>query len=156
MNYEVYEVYSQNNEKHFQFTTSNQITYLIKISKAEFRFETKCLSCSNIEEIAFFPVGEDNFVFDPYISNTIIKFIKKYIELYSVPLIFMCDSIDNREKSRFYLFNRWFLRNDSYKEYKYETRIYEFDSYTLYCGILAKKSESNFDQYFNELDLTLY
>lgn len=152
MIYEVYEIFASDTEIHFQFTTSRNVDYLIKLSKASYRFDTSCLSCSNIYEIAFQPLGIKKTPPDHCISLTIKAFIKQYIIVHNCPILFVCDASDKRQLVRLKLFNKWCNNDEDIDNYLYETREFIFEHYNLYIGIVSSASDNNFSEYLEEID----
>ncbi len=153
MIYEVYEIFTSDTEIHFQFTTSQNVNYILKLSKAAYRFATSCLSCSNIYEIAFQPLGIEKTLPDHFISLTIKVFIKKFISVNNCPILFVCDASDKRQLVRFKLFNKWYCEDEDNDNYFYETREFIFEYYNLYIGIISSASDNQFGDYFKEIDI---
>lgn len=140
----------KNDEFEYFFTTDSNIVYILGFSNASYLFRTECLVCSNIFSFTFYP-SEQKGQYDPKIKLTIIKTIHRFIELYRCPVIYVCDTSSSGGRGRLRLFSSWF--NEYSKGlFLHDQRIFETDYQQIPLGIIAAVSDSNFNQYLNEID----
>ncbi|SDF75753.1 hypothetical protein SAMN04487996_112113 [Dyadobacter soli] len=144
---------SQENSGSYQFffDTTHGHRYFVRFTPAHYLFQTRCIPCKNVFEVSFHHEGE-NAESDPRIKQTIIHLILKFISEHRGPVVYVCDNLDNKERGRQRLFNRWFqeLRLD---EFRLESTIIEFEHYTQIVGIITFDWDLSADDYFNFLEI---
>lgn len=155
--FESYDVYFYDNnfsdsKLTYTFTTDAEVEYFLEFSNSAYLFNTEYISCSNIYDFSFYPANpKKTYTIDDKIKNTIIKSIKKFIEIYNVPILFVCDTTDGKGKARLQLFKRWFGLHNS--KYNFQAIILELEFYSLPIGIISHISDPNFEKYFTEIDI---
>jgi hypothetical protein len=68
------------------------------------------------------------------------------------PLVYICDSLDGRDRCRSALFSQWHKEGTNYVEYNLESRVLEFTDLVLVVGIVSFRDDSNFESYFDQID----
>jgi hypothetical protein len=125
------------------FSTSNGLHYEVQTTLVgDIYFSNFPAAQSNSYEFCFDIKGEppQKLKYDKRIALTIIEIVRAILNKGSV-IIFVCDSLDNRQKSRHTLFTKWFA---SYGEdfEKYDVSI-EDDSTIHYVSLLFDPKQQN-------------
>ncbi|CAG5067958.1 hypothetical protein DYBT9623_00686 [Dyadobacter sp. CECT 9623] len=136
----------------YAFITDNDLRYLVKFTPATYQFSTVCQSCQSIYEVRFEKDFEGKSSPDRQVQETIVEILREFVGNYRCPLIYTCDSLDNREMCRVRLFQQWF---DEYAgdAYQHDYRVFESEDYNLAIGIIAFSWDINFREYFAQLDI---
>lgn len=149
--YPIYELVDDEDSFTYTFKTDNKITYFVKFSKANRLFNSVCSSCQNIFEISFAP-SVKNLKQDDKVSVTIQEIVYLFLVKHECPLIYVCDSTDDREFCRAKLFKKWCVDGDCKDLFRHDTRVLEFDDYSMVLGLIAFKWDKEFDTYLKEID----
>lgn len=137
----------------FSFVTDNKISYEIKFKDSSYIFIEKLRfpysAFEFVIDLVFLPKGVKAML-DPKVSFTIaaifIDFFKNNNENI---VIYICDSSDNREKSRRRKFNQWI---ELFKELNFvsaETEIVDIDGTIYFNTIIVKADNSHRDEIVN-------
>ena len=153
--YPIYDLGYDGNSFTYTFETDNKITYFVKFSKANHLFNSVCSSCQNIFEISFAP-SVNNPQQDDKVSITIQEIVHLFLVKHECPLIYVCDSTDDRGFCRSKLFKKWCFEGGYRDLFKHDTRVLEFNDYSMILGLIAFKWDKEFETYLNEIDTDLF
>lgn len=149
--YPIYELGYDEDSFTYIFDTDNDIKYFVKFNKANHLFNSICSSCQNIFEISFAP-SVTNPPHDDKVSVTIQEIIHLFLVKHECPLIYVCDTTDGRGFCRSKLFKKWCFEGVYRDLFKHDTRVLEFNDYSMILGIIAFNWDNEFDSYLNEID----
>lgn len=134
----------------YYFSSPGKGKYFVKFTRATYLFKTVCSSCQSIYEVSFTPEKPEKG-YDEKIKKTIISLMKEFIQENRCPLLYVCDSLDNKHISRLKLFQNWF-KDVGDTEYKHDYRFIDLEDYSIILGIVAFKWDSYFDDYFDQIE----
>lgn len=93
-------------DNEFYFITDTLVKYRLSITLSPYLEEYPEI----VYEFSFFPDGLPSR-FSDKISTTIITFLRDIFSInHSAVIVFICESSDSRELSRYRLFNKWFKK----------------------------------------------
>ena len=139
----------------FQFESSNQVIYNIDFSKADYLFDILDEHTQHVYTISFFPISTKEIKFDKRVSETIMATIIEFINSKEAALIYICDSVDERQIFRQKIFIKWFNSNENKAYFKHEARIIDFKDFSIFAGLLCKTNDDTFEYYLKQIDDTL-
>lgn len=144
---------NNHNEFEYFFTTDATVDYTIRFTKATYLFNVYCGPCQKIFEISFAPNSTKEYYFDDFkIANTIISIMHSFIGWQRCPVLYVCDSSDNRENCRARLFEGWFRKSGFSNIYSHQCIEYIFTDFKALIGIISYKDDPNFSNYFEQFD----
>lgn len=151
------QVYFEDLEKsEYIFRTDSGILYSVVFSRATQYFNRLCYACQRIYDFNFSPVdsikGKGR---DPAIEYTIAETLKYFIDMRQSPVLFICDSSDERHMCRAKLFQKWY-DNVKGSGIQFVTRELTYEDYTVIMGIFALENDDNVELYFNEIDHSVF
>jgi hypothetical protein len=115
------------------FTTRFHIEYTLTLSSypmGEFRVFSLSLDTDS-----------ERPVIDYWIKHTVIKVISDFLKNDSNVILYICDSMDNREKKRFNAFHYWYDKAIEFHNYigKYDNPVKSYGDYSIYSSLLYNK-----------------
>jgi hypothetical protein len=152
----------------YTFITNQRLVYAIEFSVSEYSdyldsFPT-LLENGYSFSIFQFPVEvgiQEKRKFDPKVSNTVFVIVSKHFEVAGPEsvLLFFCDTLNNLQRCRHILFNRWY--NESYlnKDFVKQSlavEIIQEPPINHYIGYLAMKNNSSLPLIQDEFDSFSY
>lgn len=111
----------------YQFTTDNDIKYLLYFKQVDSNVENIASSklISNTLEFGFSPTSKKRTKKDPKIEQTIIGAIDAFFNKSNEGiLVYICDTDDKKQKFRQKLFIKWF---DTYNKGQYVREYFEYE-----------------------------
>ena len=137
------------NPDSYEFLTDNGITYIVEFSNASFYFNSGNAICSRIEDVNFGPISYENKINDNRISETIVDIIKTRCRSQNGAILFICDSIDSKDKCRSRLFNTWNIRFNA-DEFHFQPAIIEYPERELNVGLIVEFTNPHAQEFLNE------
>lgn len=95
----------------FSFVTKLGIKYEVTFIKYPALFHEYPSISQFIYEVSIF-TGTDNAPYDYAVQLTIYEVVKKFFSRGREVMLFVCDSLDERQEKRYNKFNRWFANAD--------------------------------------------
>jgi Family of unknown function (DUF6169) len=136
----------------YSFQTDNGILYTVDFEDASYYIE----GLSPLYQFSFYPkdfVGSKHKgKMDVRVRDTILTLLNQFFIDSSRSLIFICESLDSREKARFKLFDNWFKQfaDGSLEKYDKEIEV-EVTSITVYGSLIIHKDNTDKDLIFQKL-----
>lgn len=149
--YPIFSSHENPGSHQFFFDTTHGYRYFVRFMPAHYLFQTGCIPCKNVFEMSFHHEMKGG-AFDQRIKYTIIHLILKFISEHRGPIIYVCDNLDNKERGRQRLFNRWFQEVQS-NEFRHNSTTIDFEDYTQVVGIITFEWDLNADDYFKFLEI---
>lgn len=150
--YEVYinEEENPNDDFEYFFKTDLGVTYILGFSNASYLFKEGCLACQNIHSFRFYTLEKKSYN-DPKIYLSIINAVKKFIDQYDYPIVYVCDISSGEGLGRLRLFDRWFhlFSDGSYQKIQ---QVFETPYQKIPIGIISSASDTNCTRYLEEIE----
>ncbi len=99
----------------FNFTTKNDILYKVSFIVDETFSVLSGHKVPNIYQIVVEKVAQKIEPFDNKVSKTIESIIEHFFRKIENSILYVCSNIDDKERKRFEVFNRWY-KNSKYKD----------------------------------------
>lgn len=158
-----YPVYVIDENKGFTYAFETKVGefYFVKFEKSDYYFNQDCEPCKMIYSLSFYPQREEThnekgnrkIKKDPLVKNTIVEIIDRFIVRFDCPILYICDSSDQKEKCRLRLFHSWLAESNINGDYVHDFRILELQDYTFAVGVIAQHWDININKYLDEIDL---
>ena len=129
--------YYNKREEILHFSTSKGLEYVITFVL------DKTLNIPNMYQLVVEEIYQTHASYDPLIEKTIIAIIESFLDKEYNILAFVCDSSDKHEKARNYLFNKWYLKYDNNRFYKWDGMIHTEEN-TYYSSLICNKKHMDY------------
>ena len=141
---------------YFDVQEIESIQYKIEFNAASYLLPANLVE-HGVYEVSFSRINNKQKITDEIsinISNTICFAIQRFIENHNCPIVFMCDSNDNKHSFRLRLFGRWFNNSDEDKLYTFTPkRLYSEElDFEMYAGMIVPTSHPGLDELISEFD----
>jgi hypothetical protein len=148
--YPIFQSHEDSGSHQFFFDTTHGHRYFVRFTPAHYLFLIDCIPCKNIFEVSFHHEKKDGTP-DERVKHTIIHLILTFISEHRGPIVYVCDNLDNKERGRLRLFNRWFREFQS-NEFTHHSLTIDFKDYVQIVGIITFEWDLNASDYFNFLE----
>lgn len=111
------------------FLTSSGVRYTAEFTDASYHFDDDLVKANGVAEFCFGPdAGQVSSAHDPRIELTLIYILQTYFANSGSVLLYVCESLDGRQRVRKRVFNRWF-KQYGFSEYdKYDFELVDGES----------------------------
>jgi Family of unknown function (DUF6169) len=102
-------------DKKYTFRTDNSIVYNVEFTDGSFYFHNlpSHIPIFELNIRVLNPIDSIGQPFDKRIEVTIVEILSTFFSDNKNSLIYVCDTIDNRQQGRFRKFDIWFKRNNN-------------------------------------------
>lgn len=128
--------YYNKREEILYFSTSKGLEYVITFVL------DKTLNIPNMYQLVVEEIYQTHASYDPFIEKTIITIIESFLDEENNILAFVCDSSDRHETARNYLFNKWFLKYNDNRFYKWDG-IVKAEENVYYSSLICNKKHAD-------------
>lgn len=129
--------YYNKREEILYFSTSKGLEYVITFVL------DKTLNIPNMYQLVVEEIYQTHASYDPLIEKTIISIIESFLNEENNILAFVCDSSDRHETARNYLFNKWFLKHNDNRFYKWDG-IVNAEENIYYSSLICNKKHTDY------------
>lgn len=142
---EIYEITTNEDKNEYHFTTSLNYHYNVYFlpAKEEYFSEYPDIP-DNIYLFGFslLNTGVGMMPFDFKIAQTICRILVDFFDNHKNIIIFICDSVDKRERQRNITFSKWFHHFDTEHLFEKTDKILEYDSENRYYLSLVYRKDN--------------
>ena len=128
--------YYKEREEILYFSTSKGLEYVITFVL------DKTLDIPNMYQLVIEELFQTHASYAPLIEKTIVSVIHAFFTDKMNVLAYVCDTSDKHEKARNYLFNKWFMRHNGNRYYKYDGIVNAMDN-IYYSSIICSREHNN-------------
>jgi hypothetical protein len=140
----------------YTFRTDNSIVYSVEFTDGTFYFLDlpNHISVFELSIRVLNPIDSIGQPFDKRVEVTIVDILSTFFNNNKNSLIYVCDTIDNRQQGRFRKFDMWFKKNQTASLEKYDVNFTTLDMQIL--ASLIVHSENPDKELLVTLFLDLY
>lgn len=129
--------YYKKREEVLYFTTSKSLEYVITF------VWDQTLNIPNMYQLVIEEIHQTHASHDPLIEKTIMTIVKSFLEKENNILAFVCDCSDRHETARNFLFNKWFVKYNDNRFYKWDG-IVNAEENIFYSSIICNKKHKDY------------